>query len=286
MFIKEALKSVVVNSKFLSLIREKISIANENRNYKRRVRAYNLTNNKEIISQLKNSKYGKRCFIIGNGPSLSAEDLELIKDEISFAANRVWLMYDKTSWRPTYYMCQDWKMLLSEHNRISQYPETVFVGFDGTYEQNITLDNAIAYFCDKRPYAKREYPFPFSYECESYIVDGTIVTYSALQLALYMGFKEIYLLGVDNNYQYTIDKNKKITRHENVKETHFDERYKDLSVKDSKNKIFGISDPEMCNNAYESAKNAATIYGAKIYNATRGGKLDIYDRVKLEDIVG
>lgn len=81
-------------------------------------------------------------------------------------------------------------------------------------------------------------------------------------------------------------KNKKITRHENVKETHFDERYKDLSVKDSKNKIFGISDPEMCNNAYESAKNAATIYGAKIYNATRGGKLDIYDRVKLEDIVG
>lgn len=282
MIVKDVIKYIVVNSDFLSGIRRRVAINNENIAHKKREKAYKATNNPQKIRNLKGTMTGRRCFIIGNGPSLKVEDLELLKDEITFAANRIWLMYDKTEWRPTYYMCQDWNMILSEHERIATYPETVFVGFDGMYEHNIKIDNAIGYLCDKRPYVGRKVPFPFSFNCDECVIDGSIVTYSAIQLALYMGFEKIYLLGVDNNYQYTVDKNKKITKHEEVKNTHFDDRYKELSLK-TKNNIFGIGDPEMSNNAYVAAREAAQKKGIKIYNATRGGKLEVFERVVLEN---
>ena len=41
------------------------------------------------LKTLKGIHIGKRCFIIGNGPSLRVEDLEKIKDEYTFAANRM-----------------------------------------------------------------------------------------------------------------------------------------------------------------------------------------------------
>ena len=248
--IKSLAKKIITNSDFLSSIRRKYNVICEEKKHKKRVEAYRATNNSSRIMELKNSMEGKRCFIIGNGPSLKFEDLDLLKNEYCFAANRIWLMYDKTSWRPACYMCQDWKMIRSEADRISSYSEMTLIGFDGMYEQGINISNSIGYLCDKRPYAKRTLPFPFSFACENSVIDGTIVTYSAIQIALYMGFKEIYLIGVDNNYQYTIDKNKKMTMHAEVKEAHFDPRYKELAIKESKNSVFGISDPEMSNGAY------------------------------------
>ena len=72
-----------------------------------------LTNIKFILrGQKRLKKYkgihcGERCFIIGNGPSLSPQDLEMLRDEICFAANRIYDIYAQTTWRPTYYGIQD-----------------------------------------------------------------------------------------------------------------------------------------------------------------------------------
>ena len=63
------------------------------------------------IEKLKNINQGKRCFIIGNGPSLKIEDLNALVDEDCFACNRIYGLYDKTKWRPKYYCSQDEKVL-------------------------------------------------------------------------------------------------------------------------------------------------------------------------------
>ena len=51
----------------------------------------------------------QKCFIVANGPSLTIEDLEVIcnKKIISFGMNRIYKLYDKTKWRPTFYITQD-----------------------------------------------------------------------------------------------------------------------------------------------------------------------------------
>jgi len=40
----------------------------------------------------------------------------------------------------------------------------------------------------------------FSFDCAEEVFDGSTIAYSVLQLATYMGFKEIYLLGADCDY--------------------------------------------------------------------------------------
>src|SRR5699024_7865108 len=63
--------------------------------------------NRARIEALRNCHKGERCFIIGNGPSLRAEDLDKLKNEITFACNRINLIFDQTDWRPTYYCITD-----------------------------------------------------------------------------------------------------------------------------------------------------------------------------------
>ena len=43
------------------------------------------------LARLKNIHTGKRCFIIGNGPSLTSSDLDKLRDnnEICFGFNRI-----------------------------------------------------------------------------------------------------------------------------------------------------------------------------------------------------
>ena len=52
-------------------------------------RQYLKTKDPEIIKSFKNRYLGKRCFIIGNGPSLTGDDLSSIANEYSFAANKI-----------------------------------------------------------------------------------------------------------------------------------------------------------------------------------------------------
>jgi glycosyltransferase involved in cell wall biosynthesis len=54
------------------------------------------------LLNLKDKHKNQRCFIIGNGPSLTIKDLEMLKNEITFASNRIYLCFNETDWRPTY----------------------------------------------------------------------------------------------------------------------------------------------------------------------------------------
>ena len=58
----------------------------------------------ENLLKYKDIHLDKRCFVIGNGPSLNKTNLDLIKDEYSIAMNRISMIYSKTEWRPSYYL--------------------------------------------------------------------------------------------------------------------------------------------------------------------------------------
>ena len=62
---------------------------------------------------LKDIHKNKRCFIVANGPSLQAQDLDFLENnnEITFGMNRIFKMFNKTNWRPTYYVCEDINIL-------------------------------------------------------------------------------------------------------------------------------------------------------------------------------
>ena len=74
---------------------------------------YEMTKEGKKILQFKDKYRERRCFFIGNGPSLNVEDLSILEknNELTFAFNRIYNIFDKTTWRPTFYISQDEKML-------------------------------------------------------------------------------------------------------------------------------------------------------------------------------
>lgn len=227
---------------------------------------YNKVNQSKLLN-LKKKYEGQRCFIIGNGPSLTISDLEKLKQDVTFASNSVYVLYDKTDWRVTYYFCQDTILLRKSIDNIkTQVIGTKFIKPTG-YSQDFD-ENAICYNIDYSNFKNRVSP-KFSNEITKNVDDGYTVTYSMMQFACYMGFKEIYLVGVDFNYVITNDS--------------IDERsYADKRMSE---KAGGNPDLEYNLMAFQVAKKYADDNGIKIYNATRGGMLEVFPRVDLDEVL-
>ncbi len=238
----------------------KISFCN---NYRLKVGA------KELI-KYKNKHKGQRCFIVGNGPSLTVEDLEKIKGEVSFAANRIYNIYDKTDWRPTYYSIQDYVVICKSFNEIDKLIKTKkFVGIIPTMYHK-KMKNIVFYKLIDEPF----YPEPpnFSEDVSNGIYDGWTITYTNIQMAVYMGFSEIYLMGVDHSYSVVKDSDGNLI-YNNVKD-HFN----------ADDKSHDIPQTFKTTVSYISAKEYAKKNGIKIYNATRGGKLEVFERIDFDSL--
>lgn len=228
------------------------------------------------LRELKNINSGKRCFIIGNGPSLNADDLNMLKDEYTFAFNRIYYIFDKTEWRPTYYCIQDDKMIRNSISDIEKNIKTkyIFAPIDFKWYYNLDLQTDY-YFCQKRNTLKDEVYF-------SEVIDKSIsvcntVTYTAIQIAIYMGFTELYLIGVDHSFNRVLDNNGKII-YKNVKNYFCDDYDKDKS--DLYIPQLGLS-----TKAYERALSYIDNHqNINIYNATRGGELEIFKRKSFDSL--
>ena len=228
------------------------------------------------LQSFKNKHSGERCFIIGNGPSLTPGDLEKIGSEVSLAVNGIYNIFDKTTWRPSYYFIADDKGLEEMHKTIRESIDCpIFYDFNAAMriddfslvnEYFFLLDGSFEF--DPAPNAKPV----FSENPLMPIVCATVI-YNCLQMAAYMGFSEIYMLGIDNSYPVTLKTNGEIMNEDSL--VHFYE---------GNSKAFYIPNIETLNAAYSSAKEYAQSRGIKIYNATRGGKLEIFERVVFDEL--
>ena len=82
-----------------------------------------LNNNYKELKKYKDAYKGKRCFLIANGPSLKVEDLNLLKGEYTFGCNKIFYLFDKTEWRPTFYCILD-------KDYIERYQDEIFSHID------------------------------------------------------------------------------------------------------------------------------------------------------------
>ena len=74
-----------------------------------RLKSYQKSEDAQYIRGLRDTHKGERCFVIGNGPSLTPADLDILAEKMvfCFAVNRIYKMYPKTVWRPSIYMTLD-----------------------------------------------------------------------------------------------------------------------------------------------------------------------------------
>lgn len=213
---------------------------------------------------------GQRCFIIGNGPSLQANDLERLNQfgEKCFGANGICHMYQETAWRPDYYVLIDVMGFKIFYDYIREHGDDTFFIADYFYAELNHVEGINRFSELNKIY---DGPPDFSSDITKGIVSGKTVTYAMLQIACYMGFSEIYLLGVDFSWN------------ENGKSPHFYEAGAEGKQEAFRRAAATIYREENLE-AYTAAKGYADQHGIHIYNATRGGYLEVFERVCFDDL--
>ncbi len=228
---------------------------------------------------------GQRVFLIGNGPSLRVEDLDKLHSnhEICFGFNNIHSIFCRTDWRPDYYGISDYYGFLMGKEKLSSVPGTHFLWdlFSAFFPE--LKRNASNYFFRfiRKGYPVNEMP-DFSCDASDGLNLGYSTTYDiGLQMAAYMGAGEIYLLGMDH-YQ----PNKK-----SFEGNHFEGYLSDPKATEDKYRFYPAQKPQKgydtarVERAFECAERYSREHGFRIFNSTRGGKLEVFERVSFDDLM-
>lgn len=225
------------------------------------------------IKKYKDINRGEVCFVIGNGPSMTMNDLDMIHrlGIKSFACNKIYLAFDKTDWRPDYFFVSDSKIVSDiDYEKTGLNKDNMFfprkfkneIGFGNYYE---LLEHNWIEHGDFSTDAHKGI-----YQCETIIAE-------AIQVAYYMGFKKVFIIGVDFNYNMqSIDEKTKTFK--NGENNYFIKDYA------SKGQVMNLPNQQANILGFQAARVAFESAGREIYNATRGGKLEVFIRKNLDEV--
>lgn len=247
----------------------------------------------EILKQNKKFKgihKRERLFVLCSGPSIQKMDLTVLKNEITMAVHSFYLHKDISVIQPAYYCNAQWEYNEKATEKVAEaYMRDLkkHVGksryFFSVKEKRIVdrtqmfAPGEVHYYC----YGKDSSLYEEIDLCRG-IMPAHSVPVVCIQLAIYMGFKEIYLLGTEHDflttkkYAYFYDRKQSVTG-----ET-------DISADEDSNLVMSYSGAlaDACAlwENYKVVKRIAENNGIKIYNATVGGALDLFPRVDFNSL--
>jgi hypothetical protein len=217
-----------------------------------------------------NVHQGKRCFILGNGPSLKQTDLSKLRNEYTFGMNRIYLAFDELGFQTSYYVSVNDLV-------IEQCAKEIL---------NLNLPRFVSWRAGKKWLSNQEdlfflyttYTEPkFAKDIRNRLWESATVTYVALQLAYYMGFEEAILIGVDHNFETKGKANTTVVS-QGDDPNHFHPEYFGKGFR------WQLPDLEMSEIGYRMAKKAFENDGRKVLDATVGGKLTIFNKVEYDQL--
>ncbi len=216
---------------------------------------------------------GKRCFVIGNGPSLKNTDMSCLKNEYSIGLNRVYLMFPELGFMTSYLVVINNLVIEQFYANILDLPIPKFFSWHSRH----LLPRDVPH--ERLPiFLHSTYTGPtFARDVRQRLWEGATVTYAALQLAYFMGFETIILIGVDHNFVTQGKPNATVTS-AGDDPNHFNPAYFGQGVR------WQLPDLETSERAYRMAQDAYEQAGRRILDATVGGKLTVFPKVTYQDM--
>ena len=222
----------------------------------------------KTISPLKNNFSGKRCIIIGNGPSLNKIDLQLLKNEYTFGLNRIYLLFEKIGFETTFLVSINRYVIKQFSSEMLKNDCIKF--FNYKYRSYVSSKNTVNFIP----------PTIHSIEDFDNIEKGFLaysgsVTFLAIQIALYLGFSEIILVGFDNKFNNQGSSDKAIKSKKNDSD-HFDPNYFGKGI------IWQLPNYDSLDYGFKVVENYFKINKDRfIVNCTVGGELHNFKRAEL-----
>lgn len=225
-----------------------------------------------------------RCFIIGNGPSINGMDLSRLRHEITFGVNGIYLNFPQMGFKPSYYVVEDNLVAEDRGPEINRlHGMTKFFALRLAYclrrdQETIFLNHNPDGNPWKPMHLKHRLKNRFSPDASLATFGGNTVLYTCLQLAFHFGIRQVYLIGCDHN----------LVVPEEYKGRDAGENFVIESTADDVNHFhpayFGKGcrwhNPKlpMIEESFKTAKKFFEIHGGKIFNATKGGRLEVFER--------
>jgi hypothetical protein len=215
---------------------------------------------------------GQRCFIIGNGPSLKEMDLSPLRHEVTFGMNRIYLLFEQLGFQTTYYAAVNRLVIeQSAAEIVSQVRCPKFIDWDARDLVEFTPDMMFLRTYHDEPH--------FFTDIRRGIWQGSTVTFVAMQIAYYMGFETVVLIGVDHNF-VTSGKPHQTVVSAGDDLNHFSPDYFGKGFR------WQLPDLEGSELAYRMAKFQYEQKGREILDATAGGNLQIFKKVEYRSLFG
>ena len=261
---------------------------------------YRLSQDSRNWKTLKNRYQGKRCFVLGNGPSLKQQDLTLLKDEITFVTNWFVLHPEFEKINPKYYCICAHEVFGTKSDEYVQWNKEVnfeqklydllqekakksikvfpFYFKEGIKSKELFVDDILMYLFFEHP-AKaihKEGYMNLDIANERLTSGETVILNFCLPIAYYLGFEEIYLLGCDCDYGIQKPSDNRSYFYPSQEQSGMAPSFEWL------HKSWSSDGPMI--QSYAVARQEFETRNRKIYNATPGGKLEVFPRVKYENL--
>jgi hypothetical protein len=224
-------------------------------------------NHTSRLTQFKNKHQGEDCFIIGNGPSLNAMDLTPLRRYYTFGLNKIYLLFERVDLNLSYLVAVNKLVIAQSADIYKGLPVTLFVNYKKAHGIINKKDNFYFVYTGAKS--------RFQTDITRRICEGATVTYVAMQIAYYMGFQNVFLIGVDHNFKtHGKPYEKQFMQGEDI--NHFDPNY-------FKNNEWQLPNLKASEAAYSLAKYYYNKDGREIFDATVNGRLDIFPKVSFEE---
>lgn len=219
------------------------------------------------LLKYKNIHRGQDCFIIGNGPSIAKMDLSPLNDYHAFGLNKIHLLFERCPLKLSYHVAVNPLVIeqIDPQLRDHSYKCPSFISYHNSkgvqYGSNVhkLLTNG---------------RWSFYRNIADQICEGYTVTYVAMQIAYYMGFKRVFLIGVDHSFKQTGQANEK-QLYKGDDQNHFHPDY-------FKGMQWHTADIEGNEASYALAKHQFHADGREIFDSTVDGKLTIFEKIPFE----
>lgn len=210
---------------------------------------------------------GEDCFIIGNGPSLNKMDLTPLNNYHTFGLNKIFLLFEKVKLDLSY-ICAVNPLVIEQSKEVYETMTTpVFISFMSSKG-----------ILDDQPHIYKlltNAQWSFYHTLLEPISEGYTVTYVAMQVAFFMGFQRVFLIGVDHNFVQQGKPNEKQI-YKGDDQNHFHPDY-------FKGQAWHLADIEGNEASYALARHQFHAVGREIYDATYDGKLNLFPKISFEE---
>ena len=215
------------------------------------------------LGKYKNLHKGERCVIIGNGPSLNKTDVSKLKGAYTFGMNRIYLAFPDWGFETSYFVSVNDLVIEQCAADIEKLAMPKFLAWR-SQEHLSSMDETM--FLHTTYYNPK-----FSKDVRRRVWESATVTYVTLQLAYYMGFSEVVLIGVDHSFSSQGDPNTTIVSAGDDQD-HFNAEYFGKGFR------WQLPDLDTSELGYVLARRAFEADGRRVIDATIGGKLTIFPK--------